>query len=78
MERHVLTTTFVKPFDRVMDNDRLYNPVSGSPVNEDIAQNLLFVSETGVDLLQALRSKLHSSNKHNALKFLVPYRKMPI
>lgn len=41
---HVLSTTFVKPFDKVMGNDRLYNPVSGSPVNEDIAQNLRFVS----------------------------------
>ena len=40
---YVLTTTFVNPFDENLDKDKLHNFVSGSPVNEDVAHNLLSV-----------------------------------
>lgn len=51
---YVLTITFVNPFDK------LHNFVSGSPVNEGIAQNLS-VSQIGVDLMQ-VQPRRHSSN----------------
>ena len=49
---HALTTTFVNPFNENLDNDRLHNLVSGSTVIDDIAQNLLSVSQTGVNLIR--------------------------
>ena len=59
---HVCTVIFRNIFDEALDSDRLYNLVSGSSVNENIAQNLLSVSQTGPDLMRAFQSRLHWLN----------------
>lgn len=74
--KHELTTTFANPFDERLNSDRLHNLFSGSPGNEYIAQNLLSVSQTGVDLLEGFQSRLHKSNAPNPLKFFTPIKKM--
>ena len=66
---HALTITFVNPIDENLGIGGLYNLVSRSPVNVDIAQKPLSVSQIRVDLMQAFNSRFHSLNASNAPKF---------
>ena len=58
----VFTSTFVNSFDENLGNNKLYNLVFGSTVNEDIAQNHLFMLQTGLNLMQAFKPRLNSLN----------------
>lgn len=64
----VFTSTFVNSFDENLGNNKLYNLVFGSTVNEDIAQNYLFMLQTGLNLMQAFKPRLNSLNAAHGFK----------
>ena len=47
----VLENTFLSPFHDEIDAAKLYNIVSGQPVDDSIKENLLSLEETGKQLM---------------------------
>ena len=45
--KKVLTDTFIDPFSDDLDADKLYNIMSGSPVDEEVSRCLLTIEERG-------------------------------
>ena len=72
---HVLSTNFINPLNEDLDKDKLYNLVSGSPVQNDIAESLLSVSQTGQTLMQSFQSNLHATVNPNGISFFDPIKK---
>ncbi len=54
----VLTTQFMNPFQQDIDKSKLYNLVSGCPVQDEICESLLSLEEDGIDLMKSFENRL--------------------
>eukprot|EP00112_Aurelia_sp_Birch-Aquarium-sp1_P009014 Seg201.3 transcript_id=Seg201.3/GoldUCD/mRNA.D3Y31 product="hypothetical protein" protein_id=Seg201.3/GoldUCD/D3Y31 len=55
---NVLTTQFMNPFQQDIDKSKLYNLVSGCPVEDEICESLLSLEEDGIDLMKSFEKRL--------------------
>ena len=55
---HCLKTQFLNPFNDKIQKGKLYNLVSGCPVNDDIAESLLNLEKSGKDAMKSFEERL--------------------
>ena len=53
-----LKTQFIDPFDADLEQDKLYNLVSGYPVNDEVSESLLTVESRGKERMEQFEERL--------------------
>ena len=53
-----LKTQFIDPFDADLDEDKLYNLVSGYPVSDEVSESLLTVESRGKEQMKEFKERL--------------------
>lgn len=69
-----LTMQFLNPFRDDLDKEKLYNLVSGAPVENEISESLLSLEESGKEMMKAFEARLIENQPEE--QFFSPIRRL--